>query len=202
MNRMSYLHIAGMPIIALLLLSGCLDDIRYNMPCQVPDTLEMSDIVGIWQLKYSKYRSAHFREATPISGDEQLVLNKDGTYTQTFHSAGFGYESPAHEWELITDSGEGSKLAMHNLKYFAYGLDHVNGPLELAPQTPDLLRYQRLRLEKKIAKGDITVNYPDDGYVYLYPRYCLGKLVLLQMVSGTQDPDDLTVHNPAFTRSE
>jgi hypothetical protein len=42
----------------------------------------------------------------------------------------------------------------------------------------------------------LAVQYPADGFVYLYPRNCTGKFVLLQMVSRQSDPDDKTVQSP------
>jgi len=187
-------------IAALGLLSGCLDDIRYKGPCQVPPTIEESDLTGKWTIEYSNYWSTDFYGTTPITGIDTLTLQADGTYKQMFRSEDYNYDSPINDWELISESGEGSKLVMYNLRYFAYGLEHIDGPLGLDPQMPDALRYQKFRTETGI-KNDIAVDYPDDEYVFLYPRRCLGKLVLLQMTSGG-DPDELAVHNPAFTKTK
>jgi hypothetical protein len=65
----------------------------------------------------------------------------------------------------------------------------------------DCLQYMETYPLREQRRAKIIVEYPIDGFVYLYPRNCLGKLVLLQMVSGTGDPDALAVHNPVFTKT-
>lgn len=183
----------------LTVLTGCLDDIRYKMPCQMPDTVEEADVIGTWQLTYRNFGNPD-SPSTKVSGTETLVLAEDGAYTQTFRSPDFDYEGQG-QWELITSEGDGPKVAMYGLKYFANGIDYRNEALLLSLQMPDLLRYHEMySWEERTAK--LVVNYPTDGFVYLYPRSCLWKFVLLQMVSGAGDPDDLAVHNPVFTKVE
>ena len=91
---------------------------------------------------------------------------------------------------------------MEDLRYFANGLDYVDGPLLLRLQMPDSLAYQESLTRIGDGEAKTFVNYPQDEFVYLYPRSCLGKFVVLQMVSGGGDPDDLAVHNPVFTKVE
>ncbi len=69
-------------------------------------------------------------------------------------------------------------------------------------QTPDVIRFRDKYgyEEPETHTVKLAVQYPTDGFVYLYPRSCLGKFVLLQMVSEPADPDDPTVHNPVFER--
>lgn len=90
---------------------------------------------------------------------------------------------------------------MANLRYFANGVPASNGKLTLAIQTPDELHLQDQYgwdFDKRTVK--LAVQYPADGFVYLYPRNCTGKFVLLQMVTYQSDPDDPTVHNPVFEK--
>ena len=180
-------------------LVGCLDDIRYNMPCRIPQDIEEHKLLGIWQLKYHNYINPD-SESAKITGTETLILLSNGTYIQVFDGPGYVQIGPVHEWKLITDEGDGPKLAMTDLRYYANGVEWVDGPLLLRSQKPDLLRYKQIYPLPSEGQAKLTVKYPEDGFVYLYPRYCLGKLVLLQMVSGFVDPDDLTVHNPVFSK--
>jgi hypothetical protein len=131
---------------------------------------------------------------------ETLNIHADGTYTQHFQSAGYNYNGPANQWSLVLDEGDGAKLQMEGLRYYANGLDYVNGPLNLSLQLPDWEAYVDSMPFIADRKAKIVVNYPEDGFVYLYPRTCRGEFVLLQMVSGGGDPDDLTVHNPVLTK--
>lgn len=161
-------------IAAMILLSGCLDDIHYNMPCQLPTTLEENEVTGTWSIEYSEYKSPHFRDATVVNGTEQIDIYPDGTYRQSFQSDDYSYDGPVGNWNLDSERAEGSKLIMHNLKYYAYGVEQIGDTIELGPQTPDRLRYKKSRSNTGI-QSDILVNYPYDGFVYLYPRRCLGK---------------------------
>lgn len=164
---------------------------------------QKADIIGVWRAEYSNYINANadFVEGTTrITGVEELVFDADGTYTQSYHSAEFEYDSLEYRWQLIAGSDEGPKLIMHNLKYFAFGMDLTDGPLNLRPQMADLLRHQRSRAEMGSGAEKLTVDYPEDGFVFLYPRHCLGKLSLLQMTSGPGDPDALAVDNPIFSK--
>ncbi|MCS6845237.1 MAG: hypothetical protein NZ528_13095 [Caldilineales bacterium] len=187
----------------LTLLAGCLDDLRYHMACQVPKTIEASRLIGTWRAEYDNYINpdADFVLGTErISGIEEVILQPDGTYTQRFQSPQYSYERSGNRWELINHPSEGQKLVMYDLVYFAQGLKLSQGPLELFPQRADFSRYQRLRFETGIEAEKLMVNYPADGFVYLYPRYCLGKLQLLQMTSSWGDPDALAPVNPMFSR--
>lgn len=195
--------ILGASLVCLILLSGCLDDLRYHVACQVPTTIEPFDVIGTWRTGYNDYLNpdADFVPDTErISGIEEVVLRPDGTYTQRFQSLEFTHERSGNRWELLNHASEGPKLVMHDLVYFAHGLKLIEGPLELFPQRADFSRYQRLRSETDIRTEKLTVNYPSDGFVYLYPRNCLGKLQLLQMTAVRGDPDELAPDNPMFSR--
>lgn len=190
-------------LVCLMLLSGCLDDLRYHVACQVPKTIEASDLTGTWQAEYNDF-SNPYGDFVPgserISGIEEIVLRPDGMYTQRFQSSEFNYERSGNRWELLDQASEGPKLVMHDLVYFAHGLKLIEGPLELFPQRADFSRYQQLRSETGSRAEKLTVNYPADGFVYLYPRNCLGKLQLLQMTSSWGDPDAQAPLNPMFSR--
>lgn len=190
-------------LMGLTLLAGCLDDLRYHVACQVPKTIEASRLIGIWRAEYDNYINpdADFVPDTErISGIEEVTLRPDGTYAQRFQSPEFTYERSGNRWELLNHPSEGPKLVMYDLVYFAHGLKLTQGPLELFPQSADLNRYQRLRFETGIEAEKLTVNYPADGFVYLYPRYCIGKLQLLQMTAVRGDPDELVPDNPMFSK--
>ena len=189
--------------LAISMLAGCLDDdfFRYKGPCQRPDDVEQSQIIGVWQTHYRRFRNPD-SPSSRISGVETLSIYADGTYSQHFQSAGYNYTGPANQWSLVLDEGDGAKLQMEGLRYFANGLDYVDGPLLLRLQKPDSLAYKESVPDMADRKARIVVNYPEDGFVYLYPRSCLGKFVLLQMVSGGVDPDELAVHNPVYTKVE
>lgn len=180
-------------------LAGCLDDIRYNMPCRIPQEIKERELLGVWQLKYHNYINLD-SESTKITGTETLILLSNNAYIQVFDGPEHVYVGPVREWKLITDEGDGPKLAMNELRYYANGVEWVDGPLLLSLQMPDLLQYDKTHPLFSERRARLTVNYPEDGFVFLYPRSCLGKLVLLQMVSGFVDPDDLTVHNPVFAK--
>jgi hypothetical protein len=190
-------------LVCLTLLSGCLDDLRYHVACQVPQTIAASDVIGAWRAEYDNYGNpdgGFVPGSERISGTEEITLRSDGTYTQRFQSSEFTYERSDNRWELLDHPSEGSKLVMHNLVYFAHGLKLTEGPLELFPQRADVSRYKQLRSETGIEAEKVTVNYPADGFVYLYPRNCLGKLQLLQMTSSWGDPDAQAPLNPMFSR--
>ncbi len=42
-------------LLCLALLSGCLDDLRYHVACQVPKTIEASDVIGTWRAEYDRF---------------------------------------------------------------------------------------------------------------------------------------------------
>jgi len=188
-------------ILTVFILSGCLEDIRYRMPCQRPDDVEQSEIVGVWRIHYRNYKNPN-SPSSRIGGVESLIIHADGTYSQHFQSPGYNYTGPENRWSLVLDEGDGAKLKMEDLRYFADGFDYMNGPLILALQLPDILDYEESVPLIADQKAKIVVNYPEDGFVYLYPRSCLGKFVLLQMTSDPGDPDALGVDNPVFTKVE
>ena len=192
----------GVLTLAISMLAGCVDDdfFRYKGPCQRPDSVEQSQIIGVWQAHYREFWNPD-SPSSQISGVETLNIHADGTYTQHFQAAGYNYTGPANQWSLVLDEGDGAKLQMEGLRYYANGLDYVNRPLNLRLQMADKLDYKE-SVPLADQKAMIVVNYPEDEFVYLYPRTCRGEFVLLQMVSGGGDPDDLTVHNPVFTKVE
>ncbi|MBM4459905.1 MAG: hypothetical protein FJ011_19445 [Chloroflexi bacterium] len=149
-------------------------------------------------------------EEVRITGEEQVVINRDGTYRQTFSSGSYTFTGPLNTWHLIIDPAAGPMLQMDGMKYFAAGIVLADSPihLSLGAQMADQLRaqdyYQKHPVEQTTTSGithrDTGFVYPDIGFVYLFPRLCTGKLSLLQMVFGGGDPDNLTVRNPIFTR--
>ena len=189
-------------MLAMFMGAGCLDDdfLRYKGPCERPDDVELSQVIGVWQANYREFLNPD-SPSSRISGVETLTIHADGTYSQLFESAEHNYTGPANQWSLVLDEGDGAKLKMEGLRYYANGLDYVNRPLNLRLQMADKLDYKE-SVPLADQKAKIVVNYPEDEFVYLYPRTCRGEFVLLQMVSGGGDPDDLTVHNPVFTKVE
>jgi len=198
---------------ALFILAGLLQSCQfseqilaqtaYHVTCRVPEDLEAADIIGTWQIEYDNYRSVDtiFYELFRISGKESLIFSSDGTYRQLFESEEFDYESTNYEWELTLDKDEGPKLRMHDLKFFAHGVENIDTQMELSAQLGDLFRYQDIHLSGGRGDYDTEVDYPLDGYLYLYPRYCLGDPVLMQMSSPDLfDPDSESVNNPVFAR--
>ena len=93
---------------------------------------------------------------------------------------------------LLPDEGDGAKLQMEGLRYYANGLDYVDGPLILRLQMADKLDYDESvpPLINRTAK--IVVNYQRMNSSTRILETCRSEFVLLQMVSGG-DPDDLTV---------
>ncbi len=189
--------------LAIPMLAGCLDDdfFRYKGPCQRPDDIEQSQVIGVWQAHYREFWNPD-SPSSRISGVETLNIHADGTYSQHFQSPEYNYTSTVNQWSLVLDEGDGAKLQMEGLRYFANGLDYVDGPLLLRLQMPDSLAYDESIPLIADRKAKTFVNYPEDGFVHLYPRSCRGEFVLLQMVSGGGDPDDLTVHNPVYSEAE
>ena len=160
-------------------------------------------MIGTWRAEYDRFLNP-YADFVPgserISGIEEVVLRPDGTYTQRFQSPEFNYERSGNRWELLDQASVGPKLVMHDLVYFAHGLKLTEGPLELFPQSADLNRYQKLLTETGTRAERLEVDYPDDGFVYLYPRNCLGNLQLLQMTAVRGDPDAVAPDNPMFAR--
>ena len=140
-----------------------------------------------------------------MEGTETITLNGDGTYLQTFVSSGYTYASPLNHWEFISDSLDGPKLRMDNMKYFAEGVSQANSSVRIVlnPQVVDSLRAQRGReshTKSGAEKLPVIVAYPDDGFIFLYPRLCKGELSLAQMVFRSSDADNQVVTNPVFSR--
>ena len=88
------------------------------MPCQAPDAVTVDDVTGRWKIDYIQYLSNDSFKATRVNGREEITLNVDGTYTQTFHSEELEYESSILTWELLPNGADGPKLKLYNLKFF------------------------------------------------------------------------------------
>ncbi len=191
---------AAVACVYMLLLVSCADDIRYGATCSVPERVVENQVIGAWQAEYSNFSSSSQQKATANGGIERLQLFHDGTYVQTFDSLNFSYVSERNTWRLIGEE-DGPKLEMQGLRYFADGIKASEASLILHIQTPDAVRFQNKYEGGAIDRSvKLAVQYPQDGFVYLYPRSCLGKFVLLQMVSDPADPDDPSVHKPVFER--
>ena len=186
-------------LVCLLLLVSCADDIRYRGTCSIPETVAVDQVIGAWQAEYSNFSSSSQQKATTHGGIERIQMFHDGTYVQTFDSPNFSYVSERYTWRLVSE-GDGPKLEMQGLRYFANGIEASEETLNLLMQTPDVIRFRdKYGYEGTEARTvKLAVQYPTDGFVYLYPRNCLGKFVLLQMVSDPADPDDPTEHKPVF----
>lgn len=201
---MKRLRIAGIVMTyaatAAWLLVACAG-IRVYGPCALPKEVSENDLLGKWQLSYSNYLTDPSRVI--LNGDETVILNEDGTYAHMFNSSGYAYHDESNPWELVLDAPDSPKLRMHGMKYFADGTERANTqePFDISAQMPDRLRIQDYDKNKSgeqwIRKG---VTYPTDGFIYLYPRLCDGELALVQMMDPRQDPDDMSVQNPVFTR--
>lgn len=197
-------------IVSISIVTACTGETRYLGPCATPTKVDESEIVGRWQIIYSRYMSpgiprttASFDSLTeryPVTGIEEINIQLDGTYVQSFRQEGTIYENGQNSWRLEEEAPDAPKLVMSNLRYYAYGLQNAAGPLYLEPQMSDLLRIQVPLEEGNKPYHHLDVSYPGDGYIYLYPRRCGGKLVLLQMVSDSGDPDSLGVTHPVFDR--
>ena len=139
-----------------------------------------------------------------MEGQETVTLNRDGTYQQTFVSSTYSYTSPLNHWGFIGDTPDGPKLRMHGMKYFSEGIRQANSfvHITLSPQRVDLDRLQKyLQAHPPSETTDIVagVAYPEDGFIYLYPRFCEGKLSLVQM-GFRVGSDDWYPNNPVFHR--
>lgn len=142
-------------------------------------------------------------ESYLMRGEETLMLNENGTYQHSFVSGTYSYTSPINRWELVEDTPDGPKLRMEGMKYFAEGVAQANSMvnIRLRPQMADQMRVQEfLMASKEVEPFKVVVTYPDDGFIYLYPRLCNGELSLVQMGLHVYDPDDLVVVNPVFRR--
>ncbi len=183
------------------LILGCSDEFRYSRSCDVPNAVTRTEVTGVWQTEYRNYLDYDSEQgATPISGVESLIVLSDGTYVQTFDSPSYTYASKPNPWRLVHEK-DGPKLELAGLRYFANGVAASNSKLTLGIQTADALHIQdQYGLDFDTRSLKLAVQYPTDGFVYLYPRNCTGKFVLLQMVSHPTDPDDQTVHNPVFEK--
>lgn len=143
----------------------------------MPQNNEASDVIGTWRAEYDRFLNP-YAVRTRFRTDQRHrdhILRPDGTYTQRFQSPEFNYKHSGNRWELMDQASEGPKLVMLDLVYFAHGLKLIEGPLELFPQRADFARYQQLRSETGIRAEKLTVNYPADGFVYLYPGIALAS---------------------------
>jgi len=137
----------------------------------------------------------------PMEGEERIILFEDGTYQQFFISGTYSYTSPLNRWEMITDTPDSPKLQMQGMKYLAEGVAQANSAISifLNPQVVDALRIQKFNATTDPQhRVRPWITYPDNGFVYLYLRLCDGRLSLVQMVFGPQDPDSMGVRNPVF----
>lgn len=187
-------------VVSAWLVVACAD-IRLYGPCGVPKQLHEGDLTGGWQLTYANFLTEP--SSILMNGDETLFLYEDGVYAHTFISSEYAYRDGGNTWEFILDAPDSPKLKMNGMKYFADGIERAtpDKPFNLSPQMPDSFRVQDYNKDKK---GDQWVrsglDYPTDGFIYLYPRLCDGELALVQMMDPRQDPDDMTVQNPVFRR--
>lgn len=174
---------------------------HYNGQCDYPETISEETIFGIWQLEYADFYVSHFGYETTINGQEEIIFGEGGTYSQTFTSGDYNYSSNQNRWELITNTPDSPKIKLYGMKYFAYGIENTSNlsQLVLDPQTTDFLKNQNAK-ETGTHVPNPSVAYPNDGYIFLYPRLCSGHLSLLQMVVRPRDPDNVSVLNPVFTR--
>lgn len=134
-----------------------------------------------------------------MGGIETLQLSPSGVYSQTFNATVY----QAHEkWDLVQGLPDAPKLRMNGMRFFAAGTEFAKGkhPIYLEPQFPDWVKNNEARYDNPPA--DKPVLYPKDGFVYLYPRYCAGELVLQQMVFGFQEPDNADITGPVFKRQK
>ena len=187
--RTHFIRLAVIAIWMNILGAGCAAiDSQYAF-CNEPQNLSTSDIVGEWTASYSDV----------FVGKETLTFFPDGTYQQYFELDEYTYSGPRSTWSINRDHMDSPKLVMNRMKYFAEGLATANDTLwvELGPQSWDRFRIQESGETFSYSGG---VSYPGDGFVYLYPRRCGWRLVLQQMVWGSQDPDNQFIRNPVFRR--
>ncbi|MBX3016092.1 MAG: hypothetical protein KF832_31510 [Caldilineaceae bacterium] len=189
-------------LIIIALLTSCSLQ-NQQVFCDPPDAIEHSDIIGEWSLLYSNhYVSDPITDTSssttyPLNGQEFLSFLANGTYQHEFTAEDYTYKSFSQKWEIDNQALDGPKLKLAEYIYFAAGVPQALSPntIALAPQMPEQLKIQE---QQGIIQGSDLITYPTDGYVYLYPRYCSGQLVLQQMVVGPQDPDDMSIQNPVF----
>ena len=196
-------HYVSNPIEGSLVVSGTTTYLI--APNATPMSLEECEKGGRVSLKTAWEQCPLLRSPRyPMEGEERIILFEDGTYQQFFVSGAYSYTSPLNRWELITDTPDGPKLQMQWMKYFAEGIAQANSYINIliGPQMSDQLRVQKYK-EATQSYQDLKtwVTYPGDGFVYLYPRLCDGKLSLVQMAFKAHDPDNMTVRNPVFKRT-
>ena len=171
-------------------------------PCGVPKQLSESELVGEWQLSYTDFLTEPTNEL--LNGDEIVVLDEDGTYAHSFTSDGYAYHDQGNHWELVLDAPDSPKIKMQGMKYFAFGIKQADAqePFAISAQMADRFRIQDYNKDKSGAQWvSQGVTYPTDGYIYLYPRLCDGEFALVQMMHPRQDPDNMAVQYPVFTRN-
>lgn len=134
-----------------------------------------SDVIGTWQTTYGSLDGGF---------TEQITFNADYTYIQVFEN---GLENRS-TWQLIKGEPDSPKILLNN-GWFYYTTDDLTYEVELGtitkskqltPQVLDMLEYG----------SKITINYPNDGYLYMYPRMCQGKFTLQGMVDYFVDWDE------------
>ncbi len=167
---------------------------RLLAPCAIPPHLTSEMLIGTWKVSYRDYVSPDLPTASRIRGEETVVLGDNGLYTQQFAFPAHSYVGPTAGWSVALDAPAGPRVVLQDFRYFAHGAEQAESPVLLGPQMVDLLRYK----EAGTSDPHVFVEYPDQGLAYLYPRICNGRLVLMQMVAGMRDPDDLAPHHPMF----
>jgi hypothetical protein len=201
MNKLKSITSFVLELSCLLLLLSCSHEIRYQATCSIPSAVQEAQLFGVWQAEYRNFLADDpDHKATRISGVEKVTIRSDGFYVQTFDSPTYTYTGQPSPWRLI-DEGDGPKLAMENWRHFANGIEVSHQNLLLRLQTPDEIRFrEKYGYGEEARSVTLGVHYPQDGFVYLYPRNCLGVFALLQMVSSPADPDNPAVRNPVFEK--
>lgn len=134
-----------------------------------------SDVIGTWQTTYGS-----------IDGGftEQITLNANYTYVQVFEN---GLENRS-TWQLIKGEPYSPKILLNYGWFYYTTTDYTVGEAELGtitkskqltPQVIDIVEHG----------SEIVINYPKDGYIYMYPRICQGKFALQGMVDHDVDLD-------------
>lgn len=182
----------GLSVLVLLMASACCE-VRYSNP---PPTFRDSDLVGIWEVRYSGQRV------------DTLIVQADGTFKQIYHEdteEGYIYETPWNEWwvERFSDARARVHLQGARLYWEGIGIAELEGmsgdpcPEEL----PDChwdeepwSFYDPIADESLSMVGELVLNVQSDAS---------GNLVLLHMLlSRDQGFVSLTGEAVGFSRVE
>ena len=127
-------------LIALVITTACAQPIVMFGPTPtLPATLQMADLAGTWQAKYTE----------EVHGLETLVLKADGTYQQRFEDSeqGYSYTSPWNKWYIERLPDGRVYVHLEGMRYFPGGIQLAESGEPLYLYDDDIKEYMKVEGE-------------------------------------------------------